>query len=90
MSASVIQKAFNAGYLIEKHLPKLSQMLVKGFKDKTSPYAEGFIAGSKEMVAERTQGKLKFLEQLKQEFGSKAPSKSKTKSRDNREPDIDI
>lgn len=89
MAASVIQKAFNAGYLIEKYLPKLSQMLVKGFKDKSNPYAEGFIAGSKEMVAERTQSKLKFLDKLKQEFGS-SPAKSKSKTRNDREPDIDI
>ena len=90
MSAQVIQKAFNAGYLIEKYLPKLSKLLVKGFQDKSNPYAEGFIGGAKEMATERTQNKLKFMEQLKQEFGSKAPSKSKTKSRDDREPDIDI
>lgn len=90
MAASIIQKAFNAGYLIEKYLPKLSQLLVKGFKDKSNPYAEGLIAGSKEMEAERMQGKLKFLQNLKEEFGSKTPSQSKTKNRNDREMDIDI
>ena len=90
MANAIIQKAFNAGYLIEKYLPKLSQMLVKGFKDKSSPYAEGFIAGSKEMVAERTQSRFKFLEKLREESGKKFPSKSKSKNRDDRAPDIDI
>lgn len=53
MANAVIQKAFNAGYLIEKYLPKFSKLLVKGFKDKTNPYAEAFIAGSQEFEREQ-------------------------------------
>ena len=87
-TSSQIQKGFNAGYLIEKHLPKLSQALVKGFHDKSHPYVEGFVAGSKEMALERTQSKLKFLSKLKDDFGKNPPSKSKGK--DGKEIDIDI
>jgi hypothetical protein len=87
MANAVIQKAFNAGYLIEKYLPQLSKMLVKGFQDKTSPFAQGYIAGSKEMVAERTQGKSKFLERLKQNFGE--PKRGKT-GRDSKDKEMDI
>ena len=43
-------EGFNAGYLIEKHRPELSQILVNGLE---VPYIEGFIAGSKEFVQER-------------------------------------
>lgn len=89
MANAVIQKAFNAGYLIEKYLPQLSKMLVKGFQDKTSPFAEGYIAGSKEMIAERSHGKSKFLEKLKENFGE--PTKRKaSRGRDDKEMDIDI
>ena len=89
MANAVIQKAFNAGYLIEKYLPQLSKMLTKGFQDKTNPFAEGFIAGSKEMISERGRSKSTFLEKLKENYGEPTPKKT-TRSRDDREMDIDI
>ncbi|MBK8193711.1 MAG: hypothetical protein IPK76_11070 [Lewinellaceae bacterium] len=89
MANAVVQRAFNAGYLIEKYLPQLSKMLVKGFQDKTSPFAVGFIAGSKEMVAEKVQSKSRFLERLKQNFGEPSPRKT-SRNRDDKEMDIDI
>jgi hypothetical protein len=85
---TIMRRAFNAGYLIEKYLPKLSKLLVSGFQDRNSPFAQGFVAGTKEMGMERTQNKAKFLDKLKKEFGNKTPSKSK--KRDDREKDIDI
>ena len=85
---AIIQKAFNAGYLIEKYLPKVSKVLVKGFQDHTNPYVEGFVAGSKEMTNERTQNKIKFLSKLKDDFGKQSPSKGKDKG--GKEMDIDI
>ena len=85
---AIIQKAFNAGYLIEKYLPKLSQALVKGFQDKTHPFVEGFVSGSREMALERTQNKITFLSKLKEDFSKNPPSKSKGK--DGKEMDIDI
>lgn len=84
----ITQRAFNAGYLVEKHLPQLSKLLVKGFKGSEHPYVKGFVAGSSEMVKERGQNKSKFLEKLKAEFG--AERKTKGKSRDDKEMEIDI
>ena len=46
-------EGFNAGYLIEKHKPELSQKLVNGLDGVEVPFIEGFIAGSKEFVQER-------------------------------------
>lgn len=84
----ITQKGFNAGYLIEKHLPQLSKALSKGFQDSKHPYVEGFVAGCQEMAKEKSQNKSRFLDRLKEGFGSPKPS-SKTKDRD-REIDIDI
>ncbi len=50
---AIIQKAFNAGYLIEKYLPRLFTLLAKGFQDKSNPYAEAFIAGGREFANEQ-------------------------------------
>lgn len=85
----IIQKAFNAGYLVEKHLPQLSKVLVKGFQDKSGPFAEGFIAGSQECVKERTLGKSKFLERLKGNLGKPA-TPSPSKERGDKEMEMDI
>ena len=52
---SIIQKAFNAGYLIQKYLPRLFLLLSNGFRDKSNPYAEGFIAGGKEYEIEKVR-----------------------------------
>ncbi len=82
----ITQRAFNAGYLVEKHLPQLSKLLVKGFQRSEHPYVEGFVAGSSEMVKERGQNKSKFLEKLKAEFGGE--TKAKGKERDGRNIDI--
>lgn len=84
----VIQKAFNAGYLLEKHLPQLSKVLVKGFQSSEHPYVQGFVAGSGEMSKERSQNKSRFLDRLKDNFGSKP--QGKTKDRGDREMDIEI
>jgi hypothetical protein len=81
----VIQKAFNAGYLLEKHQPQLAQQISKGLQNPKSEFAEGFSAGRKQVEMERSQNKSKFLEKLKAEFG--VPSKPKSKNKDK---DIDI
>ena len=87
-TGQIIQKAFNAGYLVEKHLPQLSKLIVKGFQDKSGPFATGFIAGSHEMAKEREQNKSKFLERLQAKLGDKTQAKSK--GRDSRDIEIDI
>ena len=84
----ITQRAFNAGYLVEKHLPQLSKLLVKGFQGSEHPYVKGFVAGSSEMVKERGQNKSKFLEKLKAEFGGNM--KEKGKGRDDRDIEMDI
>ena len=84
----IIQRAFNAGYLVEKHLPQLSKLLVKGFQDSKNPYAQGFIAGSNEFSKEKTVSKSRFLERLQEKYGD--TKRDKGKKRDDREMDIDI
>lgn len=51
--SAVIPKAFNAGYLIEKYLPKLFKLLVEGFQNRSNPYTEGIIAGGREFDKEQ-------------------------------------
>ncbi|MFM9947705.1 MAG: hypothetical protein ACKV1O_07180 [Saprospiraceae bacterium] len=85
---ALFQKAFNAGYLIEKYLPKLSKMLVKGMQDKTSPFAEGFTAGSSEMELERLRSNSKLLQKLRE--GARNPDQGKIKNRDDKGMDMDI
>lgn len=82
--SKIIQKAFNDGYLLAKHQPKLSAQIQKGFKDKEHPYAQGFSAGVKEMEKEREKHKSKFLDRLKSMHGEPQLGKSK----DGREKDI--
>jgi hypothetical protein len=60
---AIIQKAFNAGYLIEKYLPRLFTLLAKGFQDKSNPFAEAFIAGGLEFDMEQ----MRVLTSVKQE-----------------------
>lgn len=38
----ITQRAFNAGYLVEKHLPQLSKLLVKGLQGSEHPYVTIF------------------------------------------------
>lgn len=86
--SQITQRAFNAGYLMEKHLPQLSKLLLKGFQGSEHPYVKGVVAGSSEMAKERGQNKSKFLEKLKAEFGGKIDGKGKR--RNDRGMDIDI
>ncbi len=88
MENAIIQKAFNAGYLIEKYLPQLSRMLTKGFQDSKNPYAEGFIAGANEMGIERARTNPKHLHRLIEGLGEK--NEPDTKTRDDKGMDIDI
>ena len=84
----ITQKAFNAGYLIEKYLPQLSQLLVKGFQGSDHPYVQGFVAGSNEMAKERNLSKSRLLDRLRDNFGNN--EQPKPKDRGDREMDIDI
>lgn len=87
--APVIQKAFNAGYLLEKYQPQLAQQIAKGLQNPKSEFAEGYTAGRKQVEIERSQNKSKFLEKLQAEYGTKVPTKTKGKDKD-KGIDIDI
>ena len=43
-----IQKGFNAGYLLEKLNPKLSQKLRMGITEESEPYMLGFAKGAEQ------------------------------------------
>jgi hypothetical protein len=50
-----IQRGFNAGYSLAKQDPALSQSFQECFKGNDSPYAQGFMAGSKEWEKEQSK-----------------------------------
>ncbi|MEM8528079.1 MAG: hypothetical protein AAF806_10435 [Bacteroidota bacterium] len=59
MSASPQEvNGFNAGYLIEKHLPKLSGMLRKNLEQSQNEFVVAFVAGGTEMKKERNRSKV--------------------------------
>lgn len=68
MSDELITKGFNAGYLIEKHLPELAKQLANGLQDNPHPFAEGFTKGVEEMTKERIMSHPKFLDRMMDEF----------------------
>lgn len=59
-------KGFNSGYLLEKHLPVLSQLLIRNIQNSEGDFFEGFIAGSNEYLAEKSKRKSKLVDKLKQ------------------------
>jgi hypothetical protein len=64
-------EGFNAGYIIEKHRPALSQELQKAVEGVELPFVEGFVAGAEEYSIERN--KLKAIEILKDHSKSSIP-----------------
>lgn len=79
MEDKIYVKGFNAGYLLEKYLPALSQLLIRNIQSSEGDFFEGFIAGSNEFIAEKSKRKSKLVEKLKQ--ASKSQSKQ-TKEKD--------
>ncbi|MEM1328599.1 MAG: hypothetical protein AAGI23_21770 [Bacteroidota bacterium] len=58
MSASKLEiKGFNAGYLLQKHLPILAEMLRASLANSDNDFATAFVAGSNEMQQEQRRGK---------------------------------
>ena len=84
---------FNAGYVIEKHQPELSQKLVKAIKDMDTPFNKGFVAGAEEYSKERTI-QSKAIDLMRDDRSFEMPEldqeKTKTKNDKNKEPDIEI
>ena len=78
MEDKTFQKAFNAGYLLEKYVPTLSQLLIKNFQDSENDFFVGFLAGSQEYIQEKTMKKSRLMTKLNKIVkGSPKPKKDK-------------
>lgn len=86
MENKIYQKAFNVGYLIEKYLPALSQMLAKSLNNASSTFSEGFLAGSNQYITEKKEKDMMIS--LFKEHGSTSPIKDLNEP-DKEEPDIE-
>ncbi len=51
--SGLYEKGFNAGYWIAKHLPVLSETLVRGIGNSEHSYIKGFVGGTKEYLLEQ-------------------------------------
>lgn len=81
MSATKLQvRGFNAGYKIEKYLPKLSTSLRNSLANSQNEFALAFVAGGNEMLKERNRTKL--LSKMKSTARSLNRSKDKDKEID--------
>ncbi len=58
---------FNKGYLIAKYLPKLSELLAKGMQTTDHPFVSGFVAGTNQLLQERTQDRLSDLTNIRKQ-----------------------
>lgn len=78
MEDKTFQKAFNAGYLLEKYVPALSQLLIKNFQDSENDFFAGFVAGSQEYILEKSMKKSRLMSKLNKIVkGSSKPKKNK-------------
>ena len=79
-----IIKGFNAGYMIAKHRPVLSEKMQKGLVGKENPFAVGFIAGAKEYGKELSKPKTRTRNYVTKHLPSnpKSPERPKDKDKD--------
>lgn len=81
MSATKLQvRGFNAGYKIEKYMPKLGSTLRKSLANSQNEFAEAFVAGGNEMLKERNRSKL--LSKMKSTARSLNQSKDRDKDKE--------
>lgn len=80
MEDKTFQKAFNAGYLLEKYVPALCQLLIRNFQDSENDFFAGFQAGSQEYLQEKTITKSRLMAKLNKIV--KGSSKSKKEKED--------
>lgn len=80
MEDKIFQKAFNAGYMLEKYVSTLSQLLIKNFQDSENDFFAGFQAGSQQFIGERDKKKSRLITKLQRL--SEHPPKSSTKLKD--------
>ncbi len=82
MEDKTFLKAFNAGYLIEKYVPALSQLLINNFQNSENDFFEGFIAGSRQCIDERGKKKSRLMNKLK-EVSKSQPKQDKGRNNKN-------
>lgn len=87
---ATIKKAFNAGYILEKYIPKLSKLIQHSLKENATPFMEGFRAGSQQCIQEQTPTKSRLLERLKEDAKGKSLYGTKDKNKDEKTWDKDI
>lgn len=80
-----ILNGFNAGYLIAKHLPDLSEKLQKGLVNKEDDFAKGYMAGAKEFTGEMSKPRTRNYDPQHLTKGQKLVDKNKGKDMDARE-----
>ena len=73
-------RGFNAGYIIEKYVPKLSAMLRENLEKVDNEYAQAFVAGGKEMMQERNRSKI--ISKMRSDAKSLGKSKDRGKDMD--------
>lgn len=86
MEDKTFQKAFNAGYMLEKYVPALSQLLAKSLKNSTTTFSEGFLAGSQQYTEEKNHKDM--IVSLFKNPGFQTPGKT-IEEPDKDEPDMD-
>ena len=59
-------EGFNAGYILEKHQPKLAQQISQAVETVEEEFFQGFVAGSQQYVKERTQSRSKLRDNTRQ------------------------
>jgi len=77
-----IQNGFNAGYLIAKHLPDLSEKLQMGLVNKEDDFAKGFIAGAKQLTTEISKTRTRNYDTRHLAKSQKLSDKDKSKDKD--------
>lgn len=88
--SAIIQKAFNAGYLIEKYLPKLFKLLVEGFQNKSNPYVEAFSAGGQEFEKEQMKSSSSPLSEYTHKVEVPSKKTSPDQLKDAPEDDLEL
>jgi hypothetical protein len=77
MEDKLYKKGFNAGYLLEKYLPALSQLLIRNMQNSEGDFFEGFKDGSDELLSERDRKKSRLMAKLEKLSRPKEKKKDK-------------
>jgi hypothetical protein len=77
MEDKLYKKGFNAGYLLEKYLPALSQLLIRNMQNTEGDFFQGFMDGSGEFRSERDRKKSRLMAKLEKLPKQKEKKKDK-------------